>query len=265
MKSSFVFTLILLLGCVSALGGNSSDKAPQAFNLEIFQEFKDSVRQQAVRRGNEGGHGGDSYVLEFVTLGKLVSAGLESFTSQTLRESHFTREAFEQVVTTVKVSSHGKEEMFLEGKEVDAINFPQANQIKINRDRWREHSLESRIQLVMHEYFGILGVERDNYSVTLKFLSFIQMLSKEVARYENLSVNLFYGQCNVFPSLSSGQICNEGSNEIREAQLCSVKKAQAKCVIADKDDCKIISTTMSPVLSTRYVGLRFCEVLTIAK
>ncbi len=268
MKALLSFAVIILICSNTSFAQGFNDKPTENFNIEVFKNFKDTVRSQALSRGNEGGHGGDGYVLEFVTLGKLISAGFDSFSVETLKQNHFTKEAFEQAVKLVKVTSHPKEEMLLEGEEVDAINFPAKNQIKMNRDRWRELSLEGRIKLVMHEYFGILGVERDSYQVSLKFVSFAQMLSKEVASspdYKNLSVNLFYGQCNIFPPLTSSQICDSSSKEMADAQECSKRKAQAKCAIAEKADCKIIDTTMNSVLSTRYVGMRYCEVLTIAK
>lgn len=243
-------------------------KPNEKFNIEVFKNFKESVRQQAFAQGNEGGHGGDTYVIEFATLGKLISAGFNSFSDETLKQNYFTKEAFEMVVKTVKIASHSKEEMLLEGEEVDAINFPDKDLIKINRDRWRELSLEGRIKLVMHEYFGILGVERDHYKVSLNFLSFTQMLAKEIAStpdYKNLSVNLFYGQCNLFPPFTSSQICNSQSQELIKAQACSTQKALAKCTIAEKTNCSIVETIVNPVLSTRHIGLRYCEILTIVR
>jgi hypothetical protein len=47
--------------------------------------------------------------------------------------------------------------------EVTAINNPKNNSIVVNKKRWGRLETEEKVQVIIHEYFGIAGLEVNNY------------------------------------------------------------------------------------------------------
>ncbi len=116
-----------------------------------------------VPKGFDVGNGGDRYAGEFVEIGEEIvetlihspRAGIDST-------------AMLEAIRKTKVVS--KDSLELDGKAIDAINYPLATppRIEVNRDawdrmKWRRHD---KIFLVMHEYLGILGVDDSNYQIS---------------------------------------------------------------------------------------------------
>ena len=226
---------------------------------------------QAVMEGNEGGHGGDPYAIEFATIAQGLGAKLakeEARDSALFQKWHFTAANFAQTAKRVRITSDEGESMMLRGQEVDAINFPDKNLIKVNRARWREHNLVARTKLVLHEVFGIMGVERDQFDASADFTTFTVTAAKELQR-ENpegaFAYNLFYGRCLSFPSLSDPSTCEADSEKVTRAASCALTQAQGKCRLSGKGQCELMNTTYTSRMSTTALGVRYCEVLVLMK
>lgn len=221
--------------------------------------------------GNEGGHGGDPYSLEFVTLGKTLAEALqrsEGANSELFKKWHFTARQFAQAVGVVRVVSEEGAQVVLRGYEVDAINKPALSEILVNRTRWREADLHQRLQLVLHEYFGILGVEQDHFLASVDFAEQVSDWTQDLLKNkksENFMANFFYGRCISIPALDDSVTCNADSTRFAQAQSCAQNQAQGKCRLSGNSECAISSASYSPKVSTSPMGLRYCEVLVIMK
>ncbi|MGZ3695170.1 MAG: hypothetical protein ACXWQO_13605 [Bdellovibrionota bacterium] len=220
--------------------------------------------------GNEGGHGGDPYALEFSGIAKALGDKLvkeEERSPQAFQKWKFTGATFQKAAKNTRFTSAESEDMILRGQEVDAINFPDQSLIKVNRARWRELNFRARTQLVLHEVFGILNVERDSFEASLDFKTFVANASKEMETElaDSAQMNLFYGQCQSFPSLSETSTCGSGTEKLEKAQICAVNQAEAKCRLSGKGACEILNTSYTPKMSATAFGLRYCDVLVLMK
>lgn len=220
--------------------------------------------------GNEGGHGGDPYALEFSGIAKALGDKLvaeEKRSNAAFLKWKFTGEAFVKAAKATRYTSAEADDMVLRGQEVDAINFPEKGLIKLNRARWRELNFRARSQLVLHEVFGIMGVERDSFEASLDFKSFVANASKELETElaDSGQVNLFYGLCQSFPALSDPSTCGSGTDKLEKAQICAVNQAEAKCRLSGKSGCEILNTSYTPKMSATAFGVRYCEVLVLMK
>lgn len=223
--------------------------------------------------GNEGGHGGDPvYAFEFQTIGKIIGEELAKLPTNSLLQYKFTATEFIESVRSVLVVPAPKEDCYKDGTEFPALNFvnepPMLSKIKVNKNRWREFSLFEKIKLVMHEYFGIIGVERDNYNVSTNFVEFIKAVEKRIKldpSLQDLEINIFYGRCDeVIPVYGFG--CDVGQDWVIRAEKCAKDRAESVCRIkGQKDNCQLIRTTYVQILNKEYLGLRHCEVETLMR
>ena len=118
------------------------------------------------------GNGGDSIALEFTAIGRALSLNWDHFASAPFPLS---KTQFDQTLNQTRVTS--VEQTLLPGREVDAINYPEASLIQVSRTRWSAlGDLPKKASLVLHEYLVISGVTDDHYEVSgpaLKKLSAI--------------------------------------------------------------------------------------------
>lgn len=218
--------------------------------------------------GNEGGHGGDTIALEFRLIGDIINQELSQLDDLKLRKLNFSKSEFEKAYKSVRVVSAPGYECKLNYEEVDAINFPEQSKIKVNSDRWVQKNIEAKVRLVFHEYLGIIGAERDSFEVTnqlLEFLSYISNLIRKKESLQSMDINLFYGKCQYFPSVSSTSICDVTAEGFKLAQVCANNQAAASCRLGGREGCETIDTKFTPVIRTDLIGLRYCEILTIKK
>jgi hypothetical protein len=221
--------------------------------------------------GNEGAHGGDPYGLEFQTLGHSVLDALSANDPNLQKlelKWHFTATDFANALQSVHVVSGEHNQVILNGNEVDAINNESNNQILVNRTRWREDDLISRVQLVLHEYFGILNVERDRYDASFEFAFLTQAVAKKISSQDanhEFMANLFYGFSESIPALTDESTCKAGSDSLTQATARAESEAQNKCLLSGKSKCSLVSTTYDPKLSETEMGLRYCEITSIVQ
>lgn len=115
-------------------------------------------------QGTRGG--GDQVAYEFAVAANRL---LKLFqVNESLRQlvPQMRVEALEEATRTVQLES--RDRLFLEKREVDAINYPAEKRIEVSASRWNgnKKSSISRMSLVAHEYMGILGIDDTNYKVS---------------------------------------------------------------------------------------------------
>ncbi|HEX4923665.1 MAG TPA: hypothetical protein VFV50_06250, partial [Bdellovibrionales bacterium] len=127
--------------------------------------------------GHEHPGGGDALVSQFKKIAKALAEdisdlhyvhGLENEQLQSVQLK------LPSAVINTPVSSTDEALVLPDGREVDAIHYSGPNaRIRFNRARWRaiEASLESRRLLALHEYLGVIEVEKDHYRVSEAILA----------------------------------------------------------------------------------------------
>ncbi len=112
--------------------------------------------------GAMDGGGGDTYVAEFKAIASTV---LASVRMQTGSFTEFELNALEKAVSSSQVSF--KNSLLLDGKDVEAINYPSSGRIEVSFSRWgAAHSREARAKLVFHEHLGLMGVDDSAYQIS---------------------------------------------------------------------------------------------------
>lgn len=127
---------------------------------------------QNVFAGNSVGNGGDSVAIEFVKTAQKVVALLK--TQKMSRELVDAVAQIELHVGTTYVTSIRV--LQLNGKDVDAINYPSENKITVSQIVWyfiKQQEITSRIALVFHKYLGVSGISDKEYQISLKLAQLI--------------------------------------------------------------------------------------------
>ena len=123
--------------------------------------------------GNSVGNGGDFVAIEFVKTAQKVVALLKSKKmSRDLMEavSQLQTHVGSTQVTSIRV-------LQLNGKDVDAINYPSENKITVSQMGWyfiKQQEIASRITLVLHEYLGVSGLSDKEYQISLKLAALVE-------------------------------------------------------------------------------------------
>ena len=129
---------------------------------------------QAGRGGVGHGGGGDAIALEFVSYGKLLADSLVRIES--LREAvpEVEQAKFAEAVASTRVYS--RDQLNLNGMEVDAINYPDSRLILLNRSRWSAYGsyAPKQVALVFHEYLGILRLDDSNYRISTRLNAWLE-------------------------------------------------------------------------------------------
>ncbi len=130
--------------------------------------------------GGCGGHGGDSYSLEFYRIGKYLAQEFTSWRPEDFSKLSikFNPKQFEFAVENTRIVSTANPLILLD-REVDAINRSSegSNIIELNRIRWdsQKQNRLLRMGIVLHEYLGIQkslfgSGEWDNYVLSSQLL-----------------------------------------------------------------------------------------------
>lgn len=235
------------------------------FFLVIFSLVSlSSVATRAGEGGNEGGHGGDPYALEFVSIAKIISQNLpsaEKANPSLFRRWGLTSQKFREAIRVTRVVS--KTKLFLRGQEVDAIN--NMSVIFVSRARWREASILQRVRLVFHEYLGIIGTERDHYDASVEFAPLLRAITKSVEGSKAVESNLFYGNISFIPALGQIKICSPTSAAYKEALAAARIQSKNRCLMSGKAECQLVSESAEEIISTETVGLRYCDITVISR
>ncbi|MES2769967.1 MAG: hypothetical protein V4596_12550 [Bdellovibrionota bacterium] len=215
--------------------------------------------------GNDGGSGGDAYAKEFEMLAReLHKTFKQDESNPALIKWRLKPSLFELVVNTTLLRSADGSEVILDAMEVDAINYKNRRLILINQDRWRQRSLLQRLELTLHEYLGILDIEKGNYIVTNELSDLIVQTYNRIKNSNSNQINLFYGNQKIGSSMNSAIICDQSSPAYADAVELAKNEAITKCSLQNKS-CKILSLTAEPIISSLVMGYKYCSVTAIAK
>ena len=115
--------------------------------------------------GAAGAHGGNAQILEFKAIGEFLVQLLYDPIETDFPEVDPAK--FRDVVQSTEIRA-ARRRLHLNGREVIAINYPSRGLIRFSVKGWRELGDNSNVKLslVFHEYLGILGIERDVYTVS---------------------------------------------------------------------------------------------------
>jgi hypothetical protein len=217
------------------------------------------------RKGNEGGHGGDSYAAEFVWVGFEIAAHLDRPEYAKLRTAvDLEPGALKQVISQTLVYSAEPNNVKIGEEIVEAINFPNGP-IRMNRVSWREASLIHKLKVVLHEYFAYLKIELDTYEVSSRFDSALQTLAarKLIEKSEFIR---YYGTAVGSPPLNAGgSMCSAGQPWVREARQLASSIAEERCKLERATSCTAIAFIPREVQSTVMPGFQYCEITAITR
>lgn len=226
-------------------------------SFSVFIELNNG-KPQAMSLGNDGPNGGDAYGGEFVSLGHEIASEMEK-----IERSNFEVDLgeFKKILKQVIVYSDEGRYIAVNGQPVDALNFPNDKKILINRERWRQMGLKEKLRLVLHEYLGILNVERNVYKVSMKMNKFFDDLA---GKLKEKGEQLYYGLCDANLPLSfKGEICSLENPQLEASILCAKEKALRRCLMESYTECK--GQVIIKQEKMRAIGVATCEITSIVK
>jgi len=123
---------------------------------------------QPLKRGDQGGGGGDAYVADFISIAYKVYGWLEK--NGQFLEPKVDASDFILTLEPKKIASQN-EPLFYRGVEVDAYYKGEDGVIHINRPRYSSIQEESiKWRLVSHEIFRKMKLEDDEYQITQQII-----------------------------------------------------------------------------------------------
>jgi hypothetical protein len=115
--------------------------------------------------GNSVENGGDSVVQEFTNLARLAVKNLSGL--KLADDDQKNLDKIKAGLESVQVSSQPT--LFLDKKEVNAINVPSKMEITVSRHLWKDlknEKIQDRIALVLHEYLDVIGLQDQHYALS---------------------------------------------------------------------------------------------------
>lgn len=160
-----------------------------------------SVSAKAVWR--ETGNGGDHKAQEFAANAKEATDILEKLNPPLVKEEVIVK--LREAMASTQIYSleslckldviTGKNQCF------DALNYPDAkpSRIEVSRTRWLQMNRKDRLAIALHEFLGIIGIEKNTYQISAPFKDALDgSLEKtsanaqkiELSRLENLATGI---------------------------------------------------------------------------
>lgn len=123
---------------------------------------------------NMVGNGGDVVASEFNSIARTAVYFLQKKSLST-SDQNIVSDIQKKIETTLVESVN--DELSIDGRVVDAINYPELARIKVNRKRWEQIRLRNpseRAMIVLHEYIWIAGTNDGNYAVSTRLTKEIE-------------------------------------------------------------------------------------------
>lgn len=132
--------------------------------------------------GYETGNGGDAFAIEFEMTARDLAQRLYKNPQDVVDVDKFSG-----AISTSEV--HSEDHLFLNGAEVDAINYPAQRKIQLSRTRWNQirdaEGTRTRLTLVLHEYLGIMNIDDTQYRVSSVALKGLPNVDFDSSRWWN--------------------------------------------------------------------------------
>lgn len=134
--------------------------------LFLLSLFSFAAAADARTLGWDNGNAGDTYTAEFILTARDLLPRMKLLPQSELSGIDMNR--LSGAVLNAKV--HSEEVLRLNGYEVDAINYPDRQEILVSRSRWRNlrapQETANRLMLVLHEYLFLAGVDDTQFRVS---------------------------------------------------------------------------------------------------
>ena len=147
------------------------------------------------------GNGGDVIASEFNSIARTAVHFLKKKMLSSA-DQDLVLKVEEKIETTLVESV--SDALVLNGREVDAINYPAINHIKVNRKRWEQVRLRDpseRTRIVLHEYIWIAGQDDSSYATSTRVVKEIttdlNQNSTSTEKYQ-IALGEFYAELNLF-------------------------------------------------------------------
>ncbi len=124
------------------------------------------------KAGKETGNGGEEVEREFInaasSAAQLVEGRMQEFPEVSVSTLYAAINGKNHASVYVKVIATDETVLGHDGYPKIAINLPLQKRIKVNISKWRQlgNDKQAKMSLALHEYFGILGIERGHYQVS---------------------------------------------------------------------------------------------------
>ncbi len=119
-------------------------------------------------RGTDVGRGGDSIALDFQSTARYDLAFIRQ--NPNIFNGKVDINQLEKVIAAAKVEV--QDQVFLGEVEKIAVNYSNPDRIVVGSKRWLQIPLNDprKLTLVLHEYFGLMGLDDTSYELTELFL-----------------------------------------------------------------------------------------------
>ncbi|MGZ3722960.1 MAG: hypothetical protein ACXVA9_08530 [Bdellovibrionales bacterium] len=193
-----------------------------------------------VHAGYETGNGGDAFAIEFEMTARDLAQRLRKVTQDSVDV-----DKWEGAILATEV--HSEDHLYLNGSEVDAINYPAIKRIELNRSRWTPirdaAGTRARFTLVLHEYLGIMGVDDSQYRVSSGALKLLPNLDYDSSHWWNPANPVNAVKLRM---ISTGLTC-----EIQGAQF-DPDKSTETVEVSSTGDCAIGTRKVSVQKTIKY-------------
>lgn len=104
-------------------------------------------------------------------------------------------------------------------EQVDAINYPDKNEIHISRNAWRSLNgkVAEQVGLIMHEFLGVMKISDENYRISSKVMDLLNHETEPFYRW-SCSASIFIGS-NLFQIYGDGSTSGEAWSDLNNAAL----------------------------------------------
>ncbi|MDH4467648.1 MAG: hypothetical protein QE271_06275 [Bacteriovoracaceae bacterium] len=136
--------------------------------------FLFSIPQLGLCFKGRDGNGGNQVAMRFTEIAteslKYLEKNTELYPNINLKSLNSSIETTKIYSVTYKLCSKDDDRSCPDESGFVAKNYPDKGEILINENLWQSLVLEEKIKIVLHEYFGIMGIELSNYvfSSTMK-------------------------------------------------------------------------------------------------
>lgn len=185
--------------------------------MSLMVLFTMALDLAAASSGWDNGNAGDAYVSEFVLTARDLVQRLDLVMDGD--RPVYDTSALRAAIAGVKVVS--QEQVFLDGFERDAVNYPTRRLIEMSRTRWRPlrraNETRARSRVVLHEYLWVSGVDDADYSISDRLIGLLSM--------GNFTPNIWWNPINpvnfIAPALAfapDGCAFRNGTLNVRQNQ-----------------------------------------------
>lgn len=178
--------------------------------------------------GWDNGNAGDTFTAEFILTARDLVQRMKLLPQSELSGIDLNQLA--GAILNAKV--HSEETLTLNGYEVDAINYPDRQEIHLSRSRWRalrsSSETNQRLTLVLHEYLFLIGIDDTQFRVSGRLIP--QM------RVKDFNPNRWWNPLNPVNRVTLGLVYKPQNCELPSLDF-DLLQSQEEVIIESTGDC----------------------------